>query len=142
MTGRVVAGGHERRRLRVAGVVQGVGFRPFVHRLGHDLGLSGHVGNDDHGVFVEVEGEPTLLDDFVLRLATEAPPMALVESVDGTVIAPLGDRSFVIVESVSGGAGPSTVALVPPDTASCPDCWAETLDPADRRYRYPFTACT
>ncbi len=145
MTGGLVVGGRERRRVRVSGVVQGVGFRPFVHRLAHDLRLDGHVGNDTHGVFVEVEGLPQQLDDFTRRLTTDGPPLAMVESVDVQTIASLGTHGFVIVESTSSGGGADSspnVALVPPDTACCPSCWAETLDAKDRRYRYPFTACT
>jgi hydrogenase maturation protein HypF len=138
-------GRQERRRVRVSGVVQGVGFRPFVHRLASELRLDGHVGNDTHGVFVEVEGLPQQLDDFTRRLTTDGPPLAMVESVDVQTIESLGTRGFVIVVSASNegdGQSSSTVALVPPDTACCPSCWAETLDPEDRRYRYPFTACT
>ena len=85
------------------------------------------------------------MDDFTRRLVTDGPPLAMVESVDVERIEPLGTRGFDIVESTpSGGDGrsPSTVALVPPDSACCASCWAETQDPEDRRYRYPFTACT
>lgn len=132
----------QRRRLRVTGVVQGVGFRPFVHRLARELALTGHVGNDGRGVFAEVEGPAAALDDFERRLRSEAPPLAVVESVRGRDVPATGTTDFVVVASVDDYSDGSTVALVPPDTACCADCLRETLDPADRRFRYPFTACT
>jgi hydrogenase maturation protein HypF len=128
-----------RRRLRVTGVVQGVGFRPFVHRLAHDLGLSGHVGNDTLGVFVEVEGDGEMVSRFEARLVTEAPPMAHIFNVTGEAVSPLRQQGFFIVESQSG-AGVGT--FVSPDVAVCADCVAELFDSEDRRYRYPFINCT
>lgn len=129
----------ERRVLRVTGVVQGVGFRPYVYRLAGELGLVGFVGNDAVGVFVEVEGDAATLDTFVGRLADEAPRLARVDSIESTTIGPTGGTEFTIVESVDAD-GPRT--LVPPDVATCPACLADLRDPADRRYRYPFTNCT
>ena len=129
----------ERRRLTVTGVVQGVGFRPFVARLANDLGLGGFVGNDATGVFVEVEGRAGLLDRFATRLVDDAPPLAVIGEVRTLPIEALGERGFTIVESVDG-AGARTA--IPPDIAVCPACLAEVLDPADRRYRYPFANCT
>ena len=128
-----------RRRFVVTGVVQGVGFRPFVHRLAAELGLTGLVGNDSSGVFVEVEGSAAVLDEFALRLTADAPPLAHVEHVVAEDLPVAGDRTFRIVESTSLG-GERT--LVPPDVAVCAECLAEVFDPADRRHRYPFANCT
>ena len=128
----------ERRRLRVSGVVQGVGFRPFVYGLARRHGLGGFVLNDGAGVVIEVEGELTTLDSFAAALTEEAPPLARVESLTTAVIAPRGDREFTIAASNSTAAS----ALVPADAATCDDCLRELFDPADRRYRYPFINCT
>lgn len=128
--------------VRVIGVVQGVGMRPFVHRLASQLGLSGLVGNDVSGVFCEVEGDARAVDDFVVRLRSEAPALAIVEDVAVTPLAPTGRPEFRIVASTESQAAEGPVALVPPDTATCDDCLAEMGDPTDRRYRYPFIACT
>jgi hydrogenase maturation protein HypF len=129
----------EARRVRVTGVVQGVGFRPFVHRLAGELGLCGNVGNDSAGVLVEVEGRPAVLDEFVARLASDAPPLAIVETVTPSPIEVSGRDGFVIVESA---VQPGSVTLVSPDVAVCDDCLAEMGDPADRRYGHPFITCT
>jgi hydrogenase maturation protein HypF len=128
-----------RRRLRVAGVVQGVGFRPFVHRLATELGLSGHVGNDTRGVFVEVEGGPAEVARFEERLVTDGPPMAKIFSVVGETTELRHEHEFRIVESVSDSA---VRTFVSPDVAVCGDCLAELVDPGDRRLRYPFINCT
>ncbi len=121
------------------GLVQGVGFRPFVCRLASGLGLSGHVRNVAGGVRIEAEGERDALAALVSRLREEAPPRAVVESLARRWLAPRGDAGFVIAKSLDDGpAG----ALVPPDAAICPACLAEVRDPAARRYRYPFTSCT
>ncbi len=127
-----------RYRVRVTGVVQGVGFRPFVHALAHDLGLAGRVGNTGDGVLAEVEGARDALEEFVRRVAEDAPPLAVVEGVAAQRTAPLGGAGFTIVTS-SGGGGRT---LVPPDIATCADCLAELADPTDRRYRHPFISCT
>jgi hydrogenase maturation protein HypF len=124
----------------VTGVVQGVGFRPFVHRLAGEHGLTGHVGNDDAGVFVEVEGPARVLDHFEHRLTVDHPPLALVDSVTSTTVArgaPL--IGFTIVESEHVGGRRTSI---PPDVAVCDACLAEVLDPRDRRHRYPFANCT
>ena len=125
--------------VRVAGVVQGVGFRPFVHRLAGRFGLSGFVGNDVHGVFVEAEGTPPQVEAFVAALTAEAPPLAVVGQVDVREIPPVGDAGFVIVASPAGGAADT---LISADSATCDDCLRELRDPGDRRYRYPFVNCT
>ncbi|MFI2259420.1 carbamoyltransferase HypF [Streptomyces tubercidicus] len=128
-----------RRRITVRGVVQGVGFRPFVHTLATELGLTGHVTNTGEGVVAEVEGAPAALARFGERLSGEAPPLAVVETVDGQEIAPAGDTGFRILPSRAHG--PSRT-LVAPDAATCAACLAELTDPADRRHRHPFLSCT
>jgi hydrogenase maturation protein HypF len=128
-----------RTRVRVEGIVQGVGFRPFVHALAGRLGLAGLVGNDAGGVFVEVEGAAETVERFLEALATEAPPLAVIERLTATPLAPTGGRGFAIAPSQAGG---ERQTLVSPDTATCPDCLRELADPADRRYRYPFINCT
>ena len=133
------APGVARRRLFVTGVVQGVGFRPFVRLLADRLGVCGLVGNDATGVFVEIEGPPAVLDEFTRSLLSERPPLASVESISVSSLEVTGTAGFCIVES-SGGRGART--LVPPDVAVCDDCMAEVLNPADRRFRYPFANCT
>ncbi len=126
-------------RARVEGTVQGVGFRPFVHRLAGELTLAGWVGNDERGVVLEVEGAPEAVEDFLHRLRAQAPPLAQVERVLTEGVPATGVPGFTIAPSRAGGAANAPVA---PDAATCADCLAELLDPADRRYRYPFTNCT
>ncbi|MYB03641.1 MAG: carbamoyltransferase HypF [Acidimicrobiaceae bacterium] len=130
-----------RRRLRIAGTVQGVGFRPHLHRLARSLSLTGAAGNDDDGVWCEVQGGQADLDDFVVRVAAEAPPLARVDSVRSSEVPAVeGEREFSIAAS---GSGSGTVAgTVPPDVAACSSCLAEVADPGGRRYRYAFTCCT
>src|SRR5215216_3083488 len=129
----------ERRGATVRGIVQGVGFRPFVYALARRYGLSGTVRNDAEGIRIEVEGAPEELGRFARALAEDAPPLAVVESVFWQPLATLGNREFCIEESREGLR---RQALVSPDVATCEDCLAELLDPTDRRYRYPFTNCT
>ncbi len=129
----------ERLRLVVRGAVQGVGFRPFVYRLAHELELAGWVNNASEGVFVEVEGTPTALEAFRRRLEAERPPRSLIQSVEADWLEPAGFQGFSIRHSDGAGA---KSALVLPDIATCPDCLREVLDPHDRRHRYPFTNCT
>src|SRR5919109_586450 len=128
----------ERRRFRVHGVVQGVGFRPFVHGLARRHGLSGFVLNDGEGVVIEAEGAPEQLDDFAVALRDEAPPLARIDSLSAQPLPARGDGEFVISASEAGGRS----ALIPPDVATCDDCLRELFDAADRRYRYPFANCT
>ncbi|MCM2577679.1 carbamoyltransferase HypF [Streptomyces meridianus] len=129
----------QRRRVTVHGVVQGVGFRPFVHHLASELGLAGHVTNTGEGVVAEVEGPAEAVTAFCERIAADAPPLAAVESVRHEPVPTTGSTGFGILASRSGG--PSRT-LVSPDTATCDDCLAEMSDPADRRYRHPFITCT
>jgi len=139
MTTLVTAEGPVRHRIRVSGVVQGVGFRPFVHRLAAELELAGHVGNDTEGVFIEVEGSEALVGSFEARLVGGAPPLARIHGVEATAMEPSGEHGFRIVESHAESAGQTFVS---PDVAVCGDCLAELFDPANRRYRYPFINCT
>jgi hydrogenase maturation protein HypF len=128
-------------RFEVTGIVQGVGFRPFVHRLAHELGIDGVVGNDSTRVFVDAAGTPAALAELERRLVADAPPLARVERVVRAVTRDPGaiPAGFRIVESevVSGAR-----TLVPPDTAVCDDCLAELREPADRRFGHPFITCT
>jgi len=126
-------------RARIEGTVQGVGFRPYVYRLAGELGVAGHVLNDSRGVVVEVEAPSETVERFLSRLALEAPPLASVERVTSEHVEELGEHGFVIRESPAGG---EARAAVTPDSATCSDCLAELFDPADRRFRYPFTNCT
>jgi hydrogenase maturation protein HypF len=125
-------------RVRVEGVVQGVGFRPFVHRLAGELGLAGGVLNDARGVEIEAEGTPAAVEEFLGRLAGDAPSLAAVETVRAVDIAVRGSHGFTIEPSRDGTAD----ALVSADAATCDDCLRELFDPADRRHRYAFVNCT
>jgi hydrogenase maturation protein HypF len=127
-----------RRRVRVTGVVQGVGFRPFVFGLAERHGVTGFVLNDGEGVLVEAEGEPAALDALVAALRDEAPPLARVDDVLVEAVPPQGDARFEIRASTTTGR----TALIPADVATCDDCLRELFDPSDRRYRYAFTNCT
>jgi hydrogenase maturation protein HypF len=124
--------------LRVWGIVQGVGFRPTVYRLAVERGLGGWVLNDAEGVLIELEGPETGVDSFVSALERDPPPLARITAIESESLAPLGEREFRIAPSAAG----RRVALVSPDMAACDDCRRELLDPADRRYRYPFINCT
>ncbi len=127
------------RRLRVSGIVQGVGFRPTVWHLATELKLSGWVRNDAAGVEVQLEGEPEQIEAFTRRLPLELPPLAQVRELTWTDAPGTGEYTeFRIVDSGAGQAS----TLIGPDTATCPDCLAELFDPADRRWRYAFINCT
>ena len=131
-----------RLRVRVRGTVQGVGFRPYVHRLAREIGLAGAVGNDAAGVWIVVEGPRSDLDEFLSRLPVEAPPMAKVSGVEVETESPTtGETEFRIELSTDDDANAKSTAL-PPDTALCANCLRELQDPADRRYRHPFITCT
>ncbi len=130
---------HVRHRLLVRGIVQGVGFRPFVHRLATQLGLAGFVRNDANGVWIELEGRATQVEAFPNRLVADAPALSRIEGIDLVEEHPLGDLMFRIETSVSPGEG---LAAIPADVATCDACLRELFDPANRRYRYPFINCT
>ena len=128
-----------RKRVRVRGVVQGVGFRPFVYRLATEDHLAGFIGNDTDGVIIELEGPEPRIDSFLKRLTAETPPLARIDSVGLERLAPLGDATFRIIASEVHGR---VSTGIPADAATCSDCLQELLDPVDRRYRYPFLNCT
>jgi len=129
----------ERRHVHVDGVVQGVGFRPFVYALAARFGLSGWVLNSSSGVDVEVQGAVAALDAFQEAITAEAPPLARIDRVMASPLPIDGAESGFVIRESAADAGTS---LVSPDVATCPDCLREVFDPADRRYRYPFTNCT
>ncbi|MFC4945993.1 carbamoyltransferase HypF [Pseudonocardia sp. GCM10023141] len=139
MTTSTTTGGVARRSIRVTGIVQGVGFRPFVHGLAAELGLAGFVGNDESGVFIEVEGPPGALDALVAALHDRPPPLAMITGVAATAVPVRGDTVFTIAPSAATGRA---ATLISPDTATCSDCLRELRDAADRRYRHPFVNCT
>ncbi len=128
-----------RRQLVLDGVVQGVGFRPFVHRLASSLHLSGFVCNNSAGVLIEVEGAVPQIESFCRRLHSELPPLAKIDTSTLTSLPLKGDADFSITTSISSGA---VSTLISADIAVCADCLREMFDPTDRRYRYPFTNCT
>jgi hydrogenase maturation protein HypF len=129
----------ERRRVRVRGTVQGVGFRPFVYRRAVELELAGWVRNDDRGVLLEVEGAPAALDALLQALRDDPPPLALVEAVEVTPLPATAERGFAVAPSEQGEG---TDARVSADVAPCAACLAELADPRDRRFGYPFINCT
>jgi hydrogenase maturation protein HypF len=128
-----------RRGVTVRGVVQGVGFRPFVYRLAQEEGLSGSIGNDTDGVTIEIEGPEARLDAFLLRLRTETPPLARIDAIAVRELEAHAEGGFRIVASEVLGR---VSTGIPADAATCADCLRELLDPADRRFHYPFLNCT
>ncbi len=128
-----------RTAVRVEGIVQGVGFRPFVYSLATGLGLGGLVGNDVDGVFAEVEGPQPAVREFLVALERDAPPLARIERITATDMPPAGIASFRIVASDPAG---TRRALIAADSATCADCLREMSDSADRRFGYPFINCT
>jgi hydrogenase maturation protein HypF len=127
-----------RAQVVVRGIVQGVGFRPFVYRLACEHGLGGWVLNSTQGVVIEVEGERERIEGFLSQLRAEPPPRALIEKVETSLLPPAGYSSFVIEASRDG----NEFVLISPDICICADCLRELRDPRDRRYRYPFINCT
>ncbi len=133
-----------RKQIVVRGVVQGVGFRPFVYRLALEEGLTGFVGNDTDGVSIEIEGPEERVEAFLQRLSAEPPPLARIDLVEvhelgACEIAATNATGFQIIASDAKG---HVSTGIPADAATCPDCLRELLDPNDRRYRYPFLNCT
>ncbi|MBI3403532.1 MAG: carbamoyltransferase HypF [Acidobacteria bacterium] len=128
----------EGRRIRIQGTVQGVGFRPWVHRMARVAGVTGRVWNDSAGVTIEVFGDDARLGRFIEALHLP-PPAARIAALDYDVIPPEPAADFVIVPS---HAVAERRVSIPPELATCDDCVAEIFDPASRRYRYPFTNCT
>ncbi len=129
----------ERLRIVLHGAVQGVGFRPFVYRLATEMDLAGWVNNSPQGVFIEIEGEKPILDNFLIRLENEKPPRSFIQSLESSYLDLVHYDGFEVRQSDQSG---KKNALVMPDIATCPDCLKEIFDPANRRYLYPFTNCT
>jgi hydrogenase maturation protein HypF len=128
-----------RKKSLVVGVVQGVGFRPFVYRLAHEHNLSGTIKNTSQNVEIEIEGTPEALEAFLYSLTATAPRLAEIQELTTKDIVPLGEQQFTIVES---SVADITAPLIPADVAVCPDCRSEINNPHDRRHLYPFTNCT
>lgn len=128
-----------RKALRVRGLVQGVGFRPFVYRLARETGLAGFVRNDASGVWIELEGDSAAVTEFPGRLRSLAPAAVRIESIETFDLPASYDRGFSVGESLNAT---ETSARIPPDLATCGACLTELFDPANRRYRYPFINCT
>lgn len=128
-----------RRRIEVSGIVQGVGFRPYVYRLATGQRLAGTIRNTPTGVTIEVQGPAETVQDFVERLPAESPRLARITGVDVQEVPCNGESDFRIVHSRSGE---EVRTLISPDVAVCPDCLRELFDPGDRRYHYPFINCT
>ena len=129
----------KREQVRIRGIVQGVGFRPFVYRTACALNLSGFVRNDGGGVTLEIEGDEPDLVRFHEALRTEAPPLSRIIEIDSGEMPPLGESGFRIVATDQEG---TATTLISPDISLCDDCRRELMDPADRRHRYPFINCT
>jgi hydrogenase maturation protein HypF len=128
-----------RRQIDVRGMVQGVGFRPYIYRLASDRSLTGSVRNTSEGVTIQLEGVEAAIDEFLDRLPREVPPLAHITALRIQEIPCNGDREFLILES---DARQPARTLISPDVAVCKDCLRELFDPANRRYRYPFINCT
>jgi hydrogenase maturation protein HypF len=134
---------HSIEHLSITGIVQGVGFRPFIHALAHHHGLGGYVLNTPDGVEIEVEGTPDSIERFVSAITGETPPLAQIANIVRTRLPVDGDspryHAFSIRASSHDGR---SSALVSPDACTCGDCLNELFDPSDRRYLYPFINCT
>ncbi|MBK7326948.1 MAG: carbamoyltransferase HypF [Propionivibrio sp.] len=128
-------------RIRVTGIVQGVGFRPFVWHLAQELELNGWVRNDSEGVEIAAEGAQAQVDALLQRLRSEAPPLARVDAVNAVDAVPNGLAGFAIAES-AGRELSTTRTAIGPDVAVCADCLAELFDPPGRRWRHAFITCT
>lgn len=129
-----------RRAYRLRGVVQGVGFRPHVAKVATDFPLTGFVGNDDESVFIEAQGTASDIENFMAKMLATLPPLASVlQSVAREIPEQEDESGFRIVSS---RRRPGARTLIPPDTATCPDCCQEMADPNNRRYHYPFITCT
>lgn len=128
-----------RRAIEVSGLIQGVGFRPYVYRLATERSLTGFTANTAAGVTIEIQGPLEKVEEFLARLPQEAPPLARITTVSVRELSCNHDRDFRILASLAGG---ESSALISPDVAICDDCLRELFDPADRRFRYPFINCT
>jgi len=135
----VTSTGKKHFSIKIQGIVQGVGFRPFIHRLAHQWRLTGTVRNDSSGVYIEVEGRENDLSNFLSSIPVNAPPLAVIDCIDWeeTPLTGLEDFTITASEKLRGAISP-----VSPDIATCEDCFRELMDSDDRRYRYPFINCT
>jgi hydrogenase maturation protein HypF len=129
----------KRLKIIIHGVVQGVGFRPFVYRLASEMKLNGWVSNTAQGLIIEAEGEQDILHSFIAKLQSEKPKHSFIQSIETLYLDPIGFTDFTIKESDSTGE-PTTLIL--PDIAVCDECLNEMSDPGNRRYQYPFINCT
>ncbi len=129
-----------RKRLRVRGRVQGVGFRPFVYRIASELGMTGHVKNDSDGVLIEVQGSDDAWEKFAVTLKRDAPELAKISSVEIDALIPAPDENQFTIRASDGRQRPTAEIL--PDVAVCADCLAEMRDPHNRRYGYGLINCT
>lgn len=127
-----------RLQLEIEGIVQGVGFRPFIYRLARENNLNGWVLNTSGGVLVEVEGNQKTLEMFIRQIDEESPPLAQITTIKSREVSVREDSSFVIKDSRKTYY---TQVQLPPDIAICNDCLHDIMDPTNRRYRYPFTSC-
>ncbi len=130
---------NKRVRFSFSGVVQGVGFRPFVHRIATKHALGGFVQNRPDGVIAEVEGVEAAIERFHLELLDSLPPNANIDHYQHQEIELTGENIFQIIPSTAEG---TRVISIPPDIATCPECLNELFNPADKRFKYPFTNCT
>ena len=128
-----------RARYQFSGIVQGVGFRPFIYRLAVSNGLVGYVRNSTQGVIAEVEGPQEAIDGFISQVRTQTPPLAEIYEITSFEVDPEGDQAFRIIESASSGRSDVQIS---PDIATCDECLTELFDPVDRRHNYPFINCT
>jgi len=128
-----------RKAIEIAGIVQGVGFRPFIYRLANENNLTGFITNTEAGVSIEVEGATEAVEGFLARLPKEVPPLAQITNI---VVADRPSNHDVDFRILPSRAGKERRVLISPDVAICDDCRRELMNPADRRYRYPFINCT
>jgi hydrogenase maturation protein HypF len=130
---------HRRKHIQVRGIVQGVGFRPFVYKLANSLRLTGYVFNSSSGVTIEVEGGESQVDEFLTTLRNDPPQLAEITQIKVSEIAVQGDTGFSILGSREEAG---EFVLISPDAGTCDACWRDFGDPSNRRYGYPFTNCT
>jgi hydrogenase maturation protein HypF len=126
-------------KIYIEGIVQGVGFRPFIFKLANEFNLKGYIYNDTNGVYIEVEGEEDAVNEFIKEIPKKAPPLSLIEKIVCEPSEVKGYKEFFIEKSKEGE---EKFVLISPDVSTCEDCLRELFDPADRRFRYPFINCT
>jgi len=131
--------GRRRLRLVLTGIVQGVGFRPYLQRLAAEVGVAGYAANNDEGLEIEIEGEPASIDAFLGRVRKHPPRHSRIQALRQMIVPTSGAYAFELLPSLSLGR---TMATAPPDLATCSTCLQDVLDPRNRRYLYPFTTCT